>query len=84
MASKGGHPASHGKRLLCYKTAKAPYNTSTAKSTSSLPILRVPVSLQFHACATSSEFPRFLWGVTQCNHDFVQAAGGPRRREFGS
>ena len=40
--------------------------------------------LQLHECTTSSEFPRFLQDVIQCNYDFVQAAGGPRRREFGS
>jgi len=40
--------------------------------------------LQLHQCSTFSEFLRFLRDVTQCNHDFVQAARGPRRREFGS
>ena len=40
--------------------------------------------LQFHACTTSSEFPRFLWGITQCNHGLTKAAGSPRRRECNS
>jgi len=39
VASKGGHPVSHRKKLFCYQATKAPSNTSTAKSTSSLPIL---------------------------------------------
>jgi len=35
VASKRGHPASHGEKLLCYKAAKAPSNTSATTSTSS-------------------------------------------------
>jgi len=34
--SKGGHSASHGKKLLCYKTAKAPSNTTTSSPPVSL------------------------------------------------
>jgi len=71
------HLASYGKKL---KAVKAPFNTSTAKSTSSLPILRfctsltasqISLGLQFHACVTSSEFSRFLRGVTQCNPELA-------------
>ena len=69
--------------------AKTP-SKSTAKS--SLSILRFCTSLtasdflrlQFRAWVTSPEFPRSLRGVTQCNHDLAQVAGGPRRRECWS
>ena len=66
VASKGGHPASHGKKLLYYKTTKAPSNTTTAESTSSLPIFdSVPVSLHPRFPQTATSRVQYILRISQ-------------------